>query len=587
MTPGILVPLLRLAGFLLVIACLYWTQAVLMPLALAILVTFLLSPLVSWLQRRRVPRVAAVLGVVLLALAAVAGVGFVLASQVLALGEELPKYESNIRQKIADIRGLRRQSGLERAQETVKQAAGAAEREVGAPGARAPRAIPVYIVGDPGNPVRDLRTSVEPWLEPLSRAGLVALLVSFMLLAREEMRNRLIRLVGYGRLAVTTRALDEAGERVTRYLLTQSLVNISFGTVAAAGLHLIGVPYALLFGLVAGVLRFIPYVGIWIGAGLPMVACMALYPGWAKVLAVVGLFAVLELFVAAVVEPRLYARSAGVSEVGLLVAIAFWTWVWGPIGLVLATPLTVCIVVVAKYLPELEFLWVLMGDEPAVSTEIAVYQRLLAGDRDEASDIVERAVVGMPRERVYDEVLLSSLALAGRDHGRGRISVEEHHAVVDGVREILLAVEPAVEAPAPAATRVFGAPARSDADGLALHMLRDLLPPSVMLDVASPELLSAETVRAVREHGADIVVIGALAPGGLAHARFLCKRLRAGTSGARIVVGRWGVVEDAESVRTSLLAAGADAVGISLVETRDLVLQYTRVRPEVTPEHAA
>jgi predicted PurR-regulated permease PerM len=586
MAPGILVPLLRLAGFVLVVACLYWARVVLMPVALAVLLTFLLSPLVTMLQRRHVPRGLAVILVVALGLGAVGGIGVVLATQVLGLSEDLPKYESNIKQKVTDIRLLRRQTGIERVQETVKNAAG--EVAHGTPGAEGPRPTPVIVVWDATNPLRSLATALTPWLELLSQAALVALLVPFMLLAREEMRNRLIRLIGFGRLAMTTRAMDEAGERVTRYLLTQSFVNATFGTLAAAGLYLIGVPYAVLFGVLAGALRFVPYVGIWIGTGLPAAVAMAMDPGWTKVFVVLGLFAMLELFVSAVLEVLLYARSAGVSEVGLLAAIAFWTWMWGPIGLVLATPLTVCIVVVAKYVPELEFLWVLMGGDPAVSTEIAVYQRLLANDRDEASDLVDRALAERPREQVYDEVLLPPLVLAGRDHGRGRIDAAKQRAVVEGMREILEDVGlPAEEVTTPE-TRVFGAAARHEADALALRMLGDLLAPSkIALDVASPALLSAEVVRGVREHGADIVVVGALAPGGLALARFLCKRLRVSDPGVRIVVGRWGVDGDVQAVRQSLRAAGADAVGTSLLETRDLVRQLVRLRPELTPEHAA
>jgi len=590
MSANALGPLQRLLAVVLVVACLYWAQIVLMPIALAVLITFLLSPLVTALQRRRVPRVVAVLVVVVLALTAVAGVGVVLVTQAVSLSEELPKYQSNIKQKIADIRLLGRSTGFARVTETVQTAVGEAEREAarGRASAKSPQPTPVVIVWDDTNPLRNLAQLVTPWLEPLGRAGLVVLLVPFMLLAREEMRNRLLRLIGFGRLALTTRAMDEAGERVTSYLLQQSFVNTSFGALAACGLFLIGVPYAVLFGFLAGALRFVPYVGIWIGASMPAAVAMAVYPGWGHVLLVIGLFALLELFISGVLEVLLYARSAGVSEVGLLVAMAFWTWIWGPVGLVLATPLTVCIVVLAKSVPELEFLWVLMGNEPAVSTDIAVYQRLLADDRDDASDIVERALAKQPRERVYDDVLLPTLVLAGRDHRRGRIDVEEERSVVAGVREILEQLESPAEEAVTYDARVFGAAARSEADALALRMLRDLLAPSkIALDVASPELLSAEVVRAVQAHGGDIVLISALAPGGLAPARFLCKRLRTSMPAVRLVVGRWGVGDEVEADRQSLVAAGADAVGTSLVETRDLVLQYVRVRPELTREEVA
>jgi predicted PurR-regulated permease PerM len=589
--PGLPVPLLRFAGFVLVVACLYWAQVVLIPVALALLVTFLLAPVVSRLERWHVPRVVAVIAVVLLGLAVVIGVGAVLVTQVIDLGEELPKYQDNIKEKISDVRGFGHGTGLERAQDTVARAAGEVEREAGRAASTAKAAKPTPVVIQPDSTPRfsEFLTTLQPWLEPVSRAGLVVLLVPFMLLAHQETRNRLIRLIGFGRLAVTTRAMDEAGERVTRYLLTQSFVNATFGMLAAGGLYLIGVPYAVLFGFLAGLLRFVPYVGIWIGAGLPAVMGLAVFPGWGKALMVIGLFAALEFFTGGVLEVLLYARSAGVSEVALLVAIAFWTWAWGPIGLVLATPLTVCIVVVAKYVPELEFLWILMGDEPAVSTDVALYQRLLAMDEDEASDIVERALAEQPLERVYDAILLPALTMAGRDHARGRISADEYRYVATELREVVegLAPTPAEGEPT-ATTHVFGAAARGEADAVGLLMLRDVLVPlRVALDVASPELLSAEVVRDVQDHGADLVVVGAVPPGGLAQARFLCKRLRASVPAVRIIVARLGAVEDVEVVRQALLSAGADAVGTSVVELRDLIMQFVRIQPEVAPEHVA
>jgi predicted PurR-regulated permease PerM len=585
MSPSMVGPLQRLFVFVLVVACLYLAQIVLIPIALAVLITFLLSPLATALQRRHVPRVLAVVTVVVLALTLVGGVGAVLVTQAVSLGTEVPKYQSNIKEKVNDIRLLGRYTGFGRVAETVRSAAGEAEREAAraAPGAKSKPPTPVVVVWDETNPLRNLVKLVTPWLEPLSRAGLVVLLVPFMLLAREEMRNRLLRLIGFGRLALTTRAMDEAGERVTGYLLRQSFVNALFGALVTVGLFLIGIPYAALFGFLAGTLRFVPYVGIWIGAAMPTAVAMAVHPGWTRLLLVIGLFLLLELFISGMLEVFLYARSAGVSEVGLLVAIAFWTWIWGPIGLVLATPLTVCIVVVAKSVPELEFLWILMGNEPAMSTDVAVYQRLLAGDQDEASNIVERTLAEQPRERVYDDVLLRALARAAFDHRRGRIDADEYRAVVAGVREIVEQLEPAVAEPEMEdEARVFGASAHRAADAAGLRMLHDLLAPArIALDVASPELLSAEVVRAVQAQGGDLVLIGALAPGGLAPARFLCKRLRASVPGVRIVVGRWCVADDVDSDRQSLLAAGADAVGTSLVETRDLALQYLRVRPEL------
>jgi predicted PurR-regulated permease PerM len=584
-------PLLRLAGLVLAVACLFWAQAFLIPVALAVLLTYLLSPLVGLLERRGVPPVAAVVSVVTLAFAALGGLGWVLALQMVALGAELPKYGDNIRQKIADVRLLGRGSGLERAQETVERAAGEAERQVEQarpPAADEPEPIPVTVQYERG--LWDLPAAVGPWLEPLGRAAFVVILVPFMLLGRQEMRNRTVRLLGFGRLALTTRALDEANARVSRYLLSQTAINVTFGALAAAGLFVLGVPYALLFGLLGGALRFIPYVGPWIGALLPIAVSLAIFPGWTRPLLLVGYWLVLELFTNLVLETVFWARSAGVSQVGLLLAVGFWTWLWGSIGLVVATPLTVCLLVFARHVPALEFLWVLMGDEPVVSPDVLLYQRLLAADADEASDLVERALAeSQPRERIYDEMLLPALALAVRDHARGRIDGGELGAVVQAARDLVEGLGPtAPEDGTLPELRVFAVPGRGDADAVGLLMLRDVLAPfRVTLDVVSPELLSAEIVDRARGHGADVVAIGALAPGGLAQARYLCKRLRAGLPGVRIVVGRWEGEGDIDAARRALAAAGADAVGTTLRESRDLVLQFVRVQPDLTPEPTA
>ena len=579
-------PLLTLVGLVLAVGCLYWAQAFLIPVALAVLLTYLLSPLVELLERW-IPSSAAVLTVVTLAFVALGGLVWVLTLQMSALGMEVPKYRDNIREKIADFRLLGRGTGLERVQETVESAASEADHAVEKakpPAVRQEKPTPVVIQYERG--LWDLQAAVGAWMEPLGRAGLVVILVPFMLLGRLELRNRVVRLFGFGRLAFTTRALDEANSRVSRYLLSQTAINATFGVLAALGLFFMGVPYALLFGLLGGALRFIPYVGPWIGALLPIAVSLAIFPGWTRPLLLIGFWLALELFTNLVLETVFWAKSAGVSHVGLLLAVGFWTWLWGSIGLVVATPLTVCLLVFAKHIPALEFLWILMGDEPVISSEMVLYQRLLAMDQDEASDIVERALAEAPLEHVEDQIMIPVLVMAGRDHARGRIDAEEYRSVVQAVRDIAEEVAPAAAEGEPA-HRVFGAASRGAADAVGLLMLRDLLAPArVALTVASPELLSAEVVDAVQGHGGDIVVMSALPPGGVAQARYLCKRLRAGTPGVRIVVARLGGDEEVEAVRQALLSAGADAVGTSLLETRDLVLQFVRVRPE-TPQPVA
>jgi len=589
-----------LGGFTLVVAVLYVARAVLMPLALAVLFTFFLTPIVVLLQRLGLGRVLSVITVTLLMLGVIGGVAYVVGSQVVSLGHELPQYRSNIRQKIADVRWFGRDSSIQKVQETVK---GAVEDAAKTEGKRPAPPAPTHVIVDEpaANQMRRNLAALGDWMQPVGIAALVLVLVPFMLLERQEMRNRIIRLIGYSKLAITTKALDEAGERVSRYLLMQTIINTTFGAAVTLGLLVIGVPYALLFGFLATVLRFIPYVGPWVAALFPITLSLAVFPGWTKPVIVIALFVVLELFSNMVMETLLYANSAGVSEVALLVAVAFWTWLWGPIGLMLATPLTVCLVVFAKYVPDLRFVTVLMTAEEPLPPAAAYYQRLLAEDDDEAAEIVEEYVKTHPLEGVYDDVLVPALVLARRDRARGHLSVEEERMVVRATRQILERLDDSTltaaarrdegaqsAGAARSALRVFGCPARDGADEVALVMFRTLCEVSgAQVRVASAAMLSSEVVAVVGEQPPDVVLVAGVAPGGLSQTRYLCKRLRAAFPELPILVGRWSSDEDAEQIRTLLMAAGATEVGFSLMDTRRLTLQYAGARTAVAPHASA
>jgi hypothetical protein len=441
-------------------------------------------------------------------------------------------------------------------------------------------------------------------VERFAGAGLVIVLVIFMLIYREDLRNRLIRLIGYGRLTVTTKALEEAGDRISRYLLMQTIINASFGLAIGSAFFLISLPYAVLWGFLAAVLRFIPYAGAFAATVMPSALSLAVFDGWLWPILVVGLFVALELLNNMVLEPLLYGESAGVSKVGLLVAIAFWTWLWGPVGLVLATPLTVCVVVLGKYVPGLDFIGVLMSDQPAMESNMSYYQRLLAMDQAEAAEIVEEHLKTHPLEQLFDGVLIPALNYTRRDRELGRLTEDGEQFVFRATREILedlnsLKRQSSSELSDPAKTTtsdgnspvilakvaILGCPAQDEADELALLMFRQLLDSTrYEVEIMSDTTLTAEVVARIGEKSPAMICIAAVPPGGLTQTRYLCKRLRARFPNLKIAVGRWGTGSEDSN---SLLLAGADKVGTTMVETREQMVQLCQIGPHSEAQSGA
>jgi predicted PurR-regulated permease PerM len=572
-------PLIILAGLALVFACLRLAREVLIPVAFAMLLALVLTPLVAAVQRRGLHRIAAVVLVVFLVFSALGALGWMFAQQVNALANDLPRYRHNIRQKVADIRLLGRGGSIEKVQETVKDVEEEMKKSDPSPAARRP---PIAVVSA-DKPLWQLPSTLGAIAEIIATTGLVIVLVVFMLVERQQLRNRLVRLFGHGKITITTKALDEATQGISRYLLMYTIVNTCFGLAVAGGLWLLAVPYPVLWGALAAILRFIPYVGTWMAALLPIAMSLAVFPGWTKPLLVIALFLILEPFIYAVVEPLLYGHSIGVSQTALLVALAFWTWLWGPLGLILATPLTVCLVVLGKYVPELDFLTTLMSDKPVLTPDLAYYQRLVAMDQDEAADIVEAQLPALGPARIYDEVMVPALAYARRDRARGRLGEAEAAFVAHATREILegtLGSPVALAESAPRA-RIVGWAARDEADEVALRMLGDLLAESaIALDVISADMLTGEVLSIVEAAQPSCICVAALPPGGVAHARYLVKRLRARFPEVRIVVGRWGCKDDLAEDPASLLSAGADRVSTTLTDARDQVEQLLPLAPQ-------
>jgi predicted PurR-regulated permease PerM len=568
-----------LGGIVLATATLYWAQKILIPLALAVLLAFVLHPVVAIVQRRGLPRVPSVILIACLSFLLLGGIGFGLTFQLKQLVAELPKYKENVAKNVADLREMGHGQWLLDLEDMLKQAEGAPNGEQ--PDKVSSGETPAVHM-QPASAFA-LDRLVAPTAEFLATACLVVVLVGFILIQREELRNRVVQLIGQGRLIHTTRAFEEAAHSLSSFLLMQLVVNASFGLVLGVGLFFLGMPYPLLWGILAATLRFIPYVGTWLATALILLFGVAVALTWTLPLLVLAFVVVLELSAGYVIEPWLFGHSTGVAPIALVVAAVFWAWLWGPIGLLLSTPLTACLVVLGRHVPRLEFLGVLLGAKSDMDPEFTYYQRLLARDQDEATDVVNVYLQTHPPETVYDAVLVPALVLAKRDRNSGELSPDDESFIFQVTRAILedldlaapiladsvTAIPQASVEPTRQKILVLGCPTCDEADELALKMLRRLLDH----DGYQTTVLSGQKDRSDNQF-ADlgekpaVICVGALPPGGLAQARYLCKRLRASFPDQKIVVIRWGLPDNAGQRREELLAAGADVLALSLQEAR-------------------
>ncbi len=493
-----------------VIACLALAKVVMVPIAFAVLLAFILNPVVMLLARRGVPRAPAVVTVVTATMVLAGVCGWIMASQLLQFANQLPEYEGNVSRRINELRSSSRHSVLTRIEEFGDKVTtainGAAEKTV--KDHVEPQAV--RVVNQEGTmQFGPIITTVDVVFEFLASLALVIVLVIYMLINREKLRNRFLWLFGEGHMTVTTRALDDGAQGLSAFLLMQLLVNGSFGLVVGCGLWLIGMPYPLLWGVLSTFLRYIPLVGPWIAMFFPLVLSLAIMPGWTKPALIVALYVGYELAANLVLEPLLYGHSMGVSPAALLVAIAFWSWLWGAAGLVLSVPLTVCLVVMGKHFQSLAFLDILLGDEAVLTPELQLYQRLLAHDQDEAFEIVREQLQRATLGAVFDEVMIPALASARSDFESGLISENEAASIFEMVREIVeelgsvpgdfdqaAAAEPAT---GHATIKILACAARDAADEVGIEMFCRLLDPRVCAaEVLSTDHLVSEIVTARR-----------------------------------------------------------------------------------------
>ncbi len=590
------------------IAALYFAREILIPLAFALILTFVLTPVVALLQRSRIGRVPAVVVTVLVTVSAAGWLGWIIANQLVDVATEFPKYRQNIHTTMQALRipttgplGLAANSLKETAHElSSPDAAGPAPGLPGRPGRRttagaAATPLPVQIVEPQANVLAYLRDMAEPVLRPLGLAGLVLIFTVFLLIQRSDLRHRLLRLVGLGQINVMTQALDDAAQRVSRYLLMQVLVNAGFGVLFGFGLYFIGVPNPALWGVVAGLLRIVPYLGTMVAAALPIALSLAAFESWLPPLLVFLLFAGLELIIANFVEPWLYGANTGISALALLVAAIFWTVLWGPAGLILSTPLTVCVVVLGRHVPQLSFLHVLLGDEVALGVEAQIYQRLLAMDQAEAREIADQFLKEGTLVDLYDSVLIPALNMAEQDRHKGAIDPTREEFLFLSINEMIaelsdyqlvpesLMDEDATPEPATAerhGARILCLPASDRGDDVTAAMLAQVLDRaghdalSLPIAHASP----AELLALIERRQDDIVCISALPPYAFQPARTMCKVIRERFPKLKLVVGVWGFSGDVEKAKARFERTQPDRLVTSMAQAVEQIQELMPAR---------
>jgi predicted PurR-regulated permease PerM len=557
-------------------------------------------------------RAVSVLATILVSVALAGGIGWLIANQLVDVANQLPLYRHNIHAKMVALHSpstgpLGKASAS--VKEIVQEVTGPDAPAVSVPGTVNPKRtkarsvpqspVPVEMVQSPVSGWAQIRDLGAPILAPLGRAGIIVIFTVFMLIEREDLRNRLLRLAGLSHLNLMTQALDDAASRVSRYILLQFLVNASFGALFGLGLYFIGVPNPLLWGVVAAILRIVPYVGTTVAAMLPLALSLAVFDGWLKPLLVFLLAAALELIIANFIEPWLYGAHVGISSLALLVTAVFWTVLWGPAGLILSTPLTVCAVVLGRYFPQLSFLHILLGDEPVLAAEAQIYQRLLAMDQMEAHTIVSQFLKGRPLVELYDSVLIPALSLAEQDRHKGAIGAVREDFLFLSINEMIAEfseyelVENASEegsAPIPEAAehldaRVLCVPAHDQADEITASMLAQILEQKGLATLSFPigGPSPHEWMALIDARRSDVVCISALPPYAFSPARAMCKQIRERFPKIKVVVCVWGFSGDKQKAKARFERTQPDRLSTSLAEAVEHVQELLRPKPEAAP----
>jgi len=544
-----------------VVAALYLAKGVLIPLTLAALLSFLLSPICVWLERRRIGRIPAVLVTATLGFTLLAALAWMAFAQIANLVPKIPEYQTNIAARLSTVNSYA-VSALEQVARSFQEIGQDFPLSDQSIDGTQSRPYSVRVVASPTSPLQIIGGMFGTLFEGFGTTGVVIVLVVFFLIRREDLRDRFIHLVGQGHVTVTTQTLEDAASRISRYLSVLFFLNVTFGISVGIGLYLIGIPNANLWGISAGLFRFIPYLGPWISAAMPVGLSLAISTGWVMPLFTLGLFVGLELLNNNILEPWLYGKNTGVSAVAVLLAAVFWMWLWGPVGLLIAMPMTVCLLVIGKHVPQLSFLNILLGNEPVFEPKTRVYQRLLAGDLDEATELFEGYLAEQPLVEVYDNILIPALSMAQTHWHLDEVEERHHTFILKGMKEMVQIYherqqELRAEKPSePAITSdddkrlidqtdapnlvILCVAARSEADEISSSMLAQIMESQgcqvQTISRTSPE---SELLEIVGQRHADVVCISAIPPAATMHARHLCKLLRTRFPNLTLVVGLW------------------------------------------------
>ncbi len=579
--------------FAVVVTGIYFGRAVLMPLALAVLMSFALAPVVSVLRRIRLGHIPSVLLSLVLALIVIAGVGTFVGSQIAGLANALPSYQNNISRKIVSIRGTADGGTISRLNRTIEAlgeqlnggknspstvAAGAATDET---------PVPVVVQRETVAPWELAGSILGPLLEPLAMVALVLVFVGFILLQKDDLRDRFVRLAGSGDMQRTTVALDEAASRLARYLSLQTAINASFGIIIGTGLYFIGIPNPGLWGMIGMLFRFVPYVGVPLAFLFPALLALAVDPGWHMLVSVMVLYGGVEAIIGQAVEPFVYGRSMGLSPVAVLVAAVFWTLLWGPVGLLLSTPLTMCFVVLGRHIEGLKFLDVMLGDQPALAMDESLYLRMLADDPDDATQDAEEFLREHSLSAYYDEVAAKALMLAQTDVNRGVLDPLRQTRIRDAIKGLIENLSDRQDADTAKALAnlppdwkelpVLCVAGRGPLDEAAALLLVDMLAKyGVTARVVSSDQTSAAQINDLDVGGVRLACVSYLEPGTYKNARYQVRRLRKRMPEVPVIALFWGIGGDHSRYLDSVEATESDVVTTGLKETIHHVLAFAR-----------